>query len=462
MALSVFAAAAEEPARAALVVRGRTLNYAGLADRTRAAVGWLRRRRLEGAPRVAVDATNTPQALEMVHALMALGVPSLLLHPRLTGPERSAILEEAGWPAVADPGWPGDPDARPGGRDPDPPPDDERPLAIVHTSGTTGRPRGVVLSRRAFAAAAEASALNLGWHEDDRWLLRLPLAHVGGLSVVTRCLLARRTVVLASDAEPAELPGILERERVTLMSLVPTLLARLLDLAPPRRLPPQLRAILVGGAAASPALLERAADRGWPVLTTYGLTEACSQVTTQPLGTVNRGQLGAGRPLPGTQVSIDQDGQILVRGPTLMSGYLTRHGLEDPVLDDGWLPTGDQGRLDDEGNLHLAGRRADRIVTGGENVDPVDVEQALERVPGIHQACVFGTPDPEWGEVVCAALVADPTLDLDRLRSELAGSLAPFKRPRRVAFVDALPTASSGKVDRASTARLAEGRLRAV
>jgi o-succinylbenzoate---CoA ligase len=462
MALSVFAAAADEPAHAALVNRGRTLNYAGLADRSRAAVGWLRRRDLDGVLRVAIEANSTPTTLQMVHALMALGVPALLLHPRLTEAERRAILEEARWPTVVDPGWPGHPDARLAGRDPDPPPDDERTLAIVHTSGTTGHPRGVVLSRRAFVAAADASAANLGWHHDDRWLLRLPVAHVGGLSVLTRCLLARRTVVLAGDAAPIQLMGILHRERVTLLSLVPTLLGRLLDLMPPRNLPPQLRAILVGGAAASPALLERAADRRWPVLTTYGLTETCSQVTTQEYGTVNRGQLGAGPPLPGTEVRIDDEGQILVRGDTLMSGYFTPHGLETPFLDDGWFPTGDYGRLDGVGNLHVTGRRADRIVTGGENVDPAEVEQALERIQGIRQACVFGAPDEEWGEVVCAALVAEPGLELETVRDALEHTLASFKRPRRIALVDTLPTGRAGKVDRRAVAELAEGGLREV
>lgn len=461
MALSVFAAAADVPAQPALVATGRTLNYSGLADRVRSAVGWLRRRGLDGPAPVALDAASTSAIVEMAHALIALGTPAVLLHPRLTGRERRTILEDAGSPPVVDAGWPGDPDARPLGRDPDPPPNDDRPLAIVHTSGTAGRPRGVVLSRRAFAASATASAANLGWHDDDRWLLRLPIAHVGGLSVLTRCLLARRTVVLAGDGSPADLMATLEWDGVTIVSLVPTLLARLLDLEPPRRPPPHLRAVLLGGAAASPALLDRAADRRWPVLTTYGLTEACSQVTTQDYGTVNRGQMGAGRPLPGTEVRIDDDGQILVRGPTLMTGYVTPHGVAAPLVEGGWLPTGDYGRLDRGGNLHVTGRREDRIVTGGENVDPLEVEQALERVAGVRQACVFGSPDAEWGDIVCVALVADRDLDLERVRTELAATLASFKRPRRIALVDALPVRGAGKVDREAVARLAAGRLRA-
>jgi o-succinylbenzoate---CoA ligase len=458
MSLSVFAAAEDSPQRDALVVEGQTTSFAELADRTRAAVGWLRRRGLDHARLVALDATPTPDTLAMIHALMALGVPALPLHPRLTPGERQVALDDAAPDGVVEHDWHRSADARAHGPDPAPPPDDERTLAVVHTSGSTGRPRGVVLSRRAFAASAAASAANLGWEDHDRWLLRLPVAHVGGLSIVTRCLLARRAVVLAPDAPADAIPAILDRDRVTLASLVPTLLARLLDQAPNQPPPPHLRALLLGGAAASPALLERAAELGWPVLTTYGLTEACSQVTTQDYGTVNRGELGAGRPLPGTDVGIDDDGQILVRGPTLMTGHLTPRGPEAPFLDGGWLPTGDHGRLDDAGNLHVAGRRADRIITGGENVDPVEVEQALEQIPGIAQACVFGVPDPEWGEVVWAAVVAGDAFDPATLADLLRARLAPFKRPRRIVRLEALPTRGAGKVDREAAAREAAAR----
>jgi o-succinylbenzoate---CoA ligase len=454
MALSVFAAAREAPDHPALVTGGREIPYGELADRTRHAVGWLRERGLDRAELMGLDGHPSVATLEMLHALMALDVPVLLLHPRLTPTERQTILAEAGPSAVVPPDRAGQ-TGRAAGADPEPPPDDERPLAVVHTSGSTGRPRGVVLSRRAFAASAAASAANLGWQTDDRWLLRLPIAHVGGLSVVTRCLLARRTVVVAPDAGVAAMLEVMERDRVTIVSLVPTLLHRLMEHDPPTH----LRAVLLGGAAASPALLERAADRGWPVLTTYGLTEACSQVTTQPYGTVNRGELGAGPPLPGTEVRIDDSGQVLVRGPTLFTGYLAPGGIERPFLEGAWFATGDHGRVDDAGNLHILGRRADRIISGGENVAPLEVEQALERVAGVRQACVFGLPDPEWGEVVCAAVVAGPDLDLDRLRRQLSLELAPFKRPRRVALLEALPTRGAGKVDRPATADLATSRL---
>ncbi len=464
MPLSVFAAADDAPDHPALVAAGDTLTYAELAGLARGVIARLRDEGLDRAPLLALVATNEPGTIVVLHALLALGVPVLVIHPRLTPGERKALIGRHEPACLLDAGWaePGGNRAPDGEDAPDPPalPDDDRPLAILSTSGTTGRPRSVVLSRRAFAASATASAANLGWRDDDRWLLRLPVAHVGGLSVVTRCLLARRTVVLSDDADARGLTETIDGQRITLLSLVPTLLGRLLDLEPTWDPPARVRAILLGGAAASPALLTRAADRGWPVLTTYGLTEACSQVTTQDYGTVNRGQLGSGRPLAGTEIRIAEDDEIQVRGPTLLTGYAGEDGaLEEPFVDDDWFPTGDRGRLDADGNLHVLGRRTDRIVTGGENVDPLEVERALERMPGVKQATVFGVADDEWGAVVCAAVVPGQGFDREAVAAALRRDLAPFKRPRRLAVLDALPTNANGKVDRTAAARAATPRL---
>lgn len=475
MPLSVFAAAAEAPDRPALITDRLALTFGELAERVRRVVAGLRARAdLHEGP-IAMVAENDLTTLVRIHALVALGTPALLLHPRLTRPERTALVESTGAVGTLGSGEP--PDApRDPGPDPVVPPPDERSLAIVPTSGTGGAPRGVVLSRRAFRASATASAANLGWIEEDRWLLPLPVAHVGGLSIVTRCLLARRPVVLATGAEPGALVEAVSRHRVTLLSLVPTMLSRILRLEPGALPPEHLRAVLLGGAAAPPALLEEAADRGWPVLTTYGLTEGCSQVTTQTRGTVNRGELGSGRPLPGVELRIGRDDVIEIRGPTLFSAYVPAAD-HPPLLPGGWFSTGDRGRLDEAGNLHVLGRRGDRIVTGGENVDPAEVERALEQIPAVVHACVFGAPDPEWGEVVCAAVVAratgdgpgstppDETAVLEAVRSGLAGlraELAPFKLPRRAAVLPALPLNPTGKVDRRETALQAESRLRAL
>jgi O-succinylbenzoic acid--CoA ligase len=339
---------------------------------------------------------------------------------------------------------------------------------VVFTSGTSGRPRAAILSRRALVAAARASEANLGWRDDDRWLLCMPLAHVGGLSIVLRCLLARRALVLAPEGRfaPREMAEQVARDRVTLVSLVPTMLWRLLEMEPPWRPPDHLRAVLLGGAPADRRLLARAADRGVPVLTTYGLTEACSQVTTQPLGTSNRGELGSGRPVRGVELRLvgedgDSDapsgrsGTVEVRGATLFSGYLGSDSAPssrswDPFTADGWLRTGDVGRLDEDGFLHVLGRRDEMITSGGEKVHPQAVEEALESHPGVARACVFAVDDEEWGQVVAATLVATdagPPTGAE-LRDFVFRRLPPHERPRLFCWVDSLALTASGKLDR--------------
>ncbi len=460
MSFSVLQAAADEPERVALVLDGREISFAELAARVLGAIDWFGRQGVgaERAAPVAVVGETTAEVLITLHALFEIGVPVALVHPRSPEDDRRRWLGEIGADVLLDPST-----ADFQGSSPDVParvvPDDERPMVIARTSGSSGRPKGVVLSRRAFASAAAASARNLDWRDDDRWLLSLPVAHVGGLSILTRCLAARRAVVVRSlprfDAE--SVAEVIERDRVTLLSLVPTMLRRLLELEG-FALPEHLRAVLLGGAAAPPALLERAADRGWPVLTTYGLTEACSQVATQRYGTVNQGELGCGEPVDGMGVRIN-DGVVEIRGRNLMSGYLPA-GDVPPRDEEGWLTTGDLGRLDEAGRLHLLGRRDDVIVTGGENVHPVEVEAVLEDHPGITAACVFGVDDADWGQAVAAAVVAGSPPEDGELLRHLRGRLASHQVPRRIAYVERLPKTDMGKVDRRGCARLAGPRLR--
>ncbi len=241
----------------------------------------------------------------------------------------------------------------------------------------------------------------------------------------------------------------------------------------------RLRVVLVGGAAAPPALLEEAAARRVLTLTTYGLTEACSQVTCQGLRPPGTTEPGSGRALDGVGVRIvresgepaepDEVGRIQVRGPTLMLGYLD--GPERtpvaPLTPDGFFDTGDLGALDDERRLFVHARRTDLVVTGGENVYPAEIEQALEATPGIDHAVVFGVPDDRWGQIVAAGLVLSPshTSDPDApfaLVLETSARLAPHKRPRLVAAIPEVPRTASGKLDRAAARRLLTPLLRPV
>jgi O-succinylbenzoic acid--CoA ligase len=301
---------------------------------------------------------------------------------------------------------------------------------MMYTSGTTAGPKPVLLTYGNWLWNAVGSALALGLEGGERWLCPMPLAHVGGLSIQIRSLIYGTTVLLHERFDTAAaLDALMDpAEGVTVVSLVPTMLARLLDAG--LREPPSLRWALLGGGPIAPALLERAGEAGVPVAPTYGMTEACSQIAT------------AGIPLFGFEVRIAADGEVLVRGPAVARGSLS---------DDGWLHTGDLGSLDEQGRLSIEGRKADTIVSGGENVAPVEVEAALLEHPAVADAAVLGLPDPEWGEAVVARVVlrAGSLAGSDaaeELRRHCVARLAPFKVPKRFELVESLPRSVTGKL----------------
>jgi o-succinylbenzoate---CoA ligase len=433
--LSVLTAAREAPSSLALVLGKARLTFGELAARVQARTEELRGRE---AP-LAFVATTELDAFVSIYACLELRLPFVPIHPKLPVAERTRRLAEGSA-------------FRPVGRE-----GEEAALAFVYTSGSAGLARAVELSRRAFTVAAAASAERLGWRDDDRWLLALSVAHVGGLSILIRCLLARRPVVVATGASfaPHEILELLSRDDISLCSLVPAQLEGLLDAAPEAPPPGKLRVVLLGGAGARPALLERARGRGWPVLTTYGLTETCAQVATQRRGS-HAG--GVGEPLEGIAVRV-VDGVVEVRSPALMTAFHPG-GVAPALTGDGWFRTGDLGRIDGAGSLWIAGRSDELIVTGGEKVLPAEVEQALEGCAGVASACVFGVEDPVWGQLVAAAIVAGPPApDVRRLAREVGAKLATYQRPRRLALLDALPLNAAGKIDRKAVAREAAGKL---
>lgn len=281
------------------------------------------------------------------------------------------------------------------------------------------------LTRANFEASARASAEVLGVEPDDRWLCCLPVFHVGGLSIFTRSALYGTTVVAEPGFDVLRVKQMLEAGEVTLVSLVPTMLARLRDAGLERA--PKLRTILLGGGPIPAGLLEWAAEVGLPVRPTYGMTETCSQIATAEVGQ------RLARPLPGAEVQIADDGEILVRGRM--------------VAADGWLHTGDRGALTEDGLLEVYGRMDDLIVTGGENVAAAEVEAALLEHPAVTDAAVIGVDDPEWGRAVTAFVVATATED--DLAAHARATLPGFKAPKRIHVLDELPRTSSGKVQRA-------------
>jgi O-succinylbenzoic acid--CoA ligase len=299
---------------------------------------------------------------------------------------------------------------------------------------------------------------------DDVWLASLSLAHVGGLALVVRSLLLGGALAAWGRFSAATASALLDgvgaaggTVRMTHLSVVPTQLLQLLEERRGSPPPPALRCVLVGGAHAPPDLVARALAAGWPVALTYGMTETTSQAATAPPERVRLKPGTVGRPLDGVELRVAPDGEVLVRGATLATGYV---GAEEALRDaDGWHHTGDLGHLDEEGDLWITGRRSDRIVTGGVNVDAQEVEAALREHPAVRDACVVALPDERWGEVVAAALVPDEAgVDVEAVAEWARMRLSPAKRPRRWFAVAGLPLNANGKVDRDSVRREMLGR----
>jgi o-succinylbenzoate---CoA ligase len=330
------------------------------------------------------------------------------------------------------------------------------PAAIVLTSGTTARPKAVVLS--ASAMAASAAAWTAALRPATGWLLALGLDHVAGLGVVWRAAATARPLVVVASRDPAAIAAALERDpRPSHISVVPTILERLLDVAGDRPAPVTVRAVLVGGGPIPPRLISRAVASGWPVVPTYGLSEAGSGVTALPSDEAASHPDSAGRALTGVRLRIadpdtDGMGEIQVDSPARFSGY-----LGDPVgtvaawTNDGWLRTGDIGSLDDAGRLFVADRRTDRIVRGGLNISPYEIEAVLTTHPAVAEAAVVARRDPTFGQVPVAAIVlaegrADPG-DAD-LAAHCRDRLAAAKVPVAFTRLAALPRTRSGKIRR--------------
>jgi O-succinylbenzoic acid--CoA ligase len=416
--LSIRDAARATPDRIAIETATRSLSFAACA----AAIDAVSLP--PGGAAVSIVATPSIDTVLAVVAALEAHRPIALLHHRLTDDETRRQREQIERATVP-------PDA----------------AVILFTSGSTGAARGVVLPRAALVAAADASARHLGWRDDDRWLLALSLAHAGGLSIAIRCLAARRSIVLREgDFDRGAVAQ--QLERCTLASLVPTQLDALL--ADPTWQPPSgLRAVLLGGAAPSPALLERAAGRGVPFLTTYGMTETLGQVATAAPDRAGDPQSPL-VPLPGVALTAGSEqapAPIVVRAPMLATCYLDGTPIAPSFA------TADLGYLA-AGALRISGRRDDVIITGGENVHPAAVEAVLAATPGVRAACAFGLRDDRWGHVVAAAIVVDPSFDARAAAAHWRDALPVHARPRRLVICPRLPTLPSGKVDRHVAAAL--------
>jgi o-succinylbenzoate---CoA ligase len=421
------------PDRAALIAEGRRITYEELEAEATAAARRLAARGVRGGATVTLELPVGADYVVLLHALMKLGAIAEPLNTRLAPGEREAELERAGPVlAVSQAGDAGGPEA-------DLPLLGEHDLDAIHcrvlTSGTSGRPRPIGLTYGNHLWSAVGSAFNLGVDPSDRWLCCLPLYHVSGLEIVLRSVIYGTGAVVHDGFAVDSAAEALERDGVTLMSVVTTQLIRLLeagvDLSGPR-------AILVGGGPVPLEVLEEAIGRGAAVVQTYGLTETASQVTTLAPQEARRKLGSAGRPLLTTHLRI-QDGEILVQGPVVAPGCAD---------EDGWLHTGDLGRIDDEGFLYVEDRLGDVIVSGGENVLPAEVEEVLLRHPDVADAAAVGRADAEWQEAVEAVVVLrdGAAAGAAELRRHCAEWLAGYKVPKRFEFVSELPRTDSGKL----------------
>jgi O-succinylbenzoic acid--CoA ligase len=463
------AAAARPQGTAIETPRGRW-SYEQLHRAARFAAAELSARGAGPGARVAIALPAGLEFAQALHACLLLGAVAVPIDPRLTDGERETIAagcalrveEPMGEPPAASASASTPASAPESASSPDPVSAATAPLiaarhdldataVIIHTSGTTSAPRPVELTYGNILWSALGSAVALGVDPRERWLCALPLSHVGGLSILLRSAIYATTAVVHERFEADRVLHALREERITLVSLVATTLARLLDagLADP----PALRCALTGGGPVPAALVERARQAGVPVGLTYGLTETCSQVTTTPAAEIRAGgldggdgergetfSLNAGPPLICTRVQINSYEEILVQGPTVAPGALSP---------DGWLHTGDLGALDEHGRLLVTGRKADTIVSGGENVAPAEVEAVLEAHPAVLEAAVLGRSDEQWGEAVTAIVLLRPgeRLDTEQLRAHCASALAPYKVPKEFTLrAEPLPRTRSGKL----------------
>ncbi len=419
------------PRRVALADPDGELDYTTLRERARAVAAALAGAGAGAGDPVAIDLpAGVAHAVALHGAILAGAVAQSLPPGGRAGVDVApgtrfidrddvdrALATGAGWPAIR--------------RSP------RAPLTRVLSSGTSGAPKPVELTHANHLWSALASGLRLGVDPGDRWLCCLPLNHVGGQTILLRSALYGTAAEIHPGFDPERVAAAFASGRISIASLVPTQLVRLLDAGAAVGRP---RLLLVGGGPLAAGVLAEAEQRGATVVQTYGLTEACSQVCTLAPGEAREHAGSAGRPLLGVEVRA-ADGEILVRGPNVAPAARAA---------DGWLHTGDLGRLDEQGFLHLEGRRGDLIVSGGENVRPERVEAALRSHPAIADAGVAAAEDREWGQLVTAHVVLQPGFQLseEELLDHARGQLARHEVPKRVSFHRELPRTASGKLQR--------------
>ena len=453
--------AATEPNQIAIDDGNERLSFAELKKQVEVLVGKIDH--LNPGSRVGILATNTLMSYKLALAIMCSGRTIVWLNWRLAGEELERQIKDSGLQLclVENSLW------RSGMTDPfksysaflitSADPGELIPVfksnwvaSIMYTSGTTGKPKGVLQTFGNHFYSAVSSALNLGLSSADKWLCVAPIFHISGFSIIMRGLIYGMTVRLVEKFRAEELERILANETVTIMSVVPFMLKKLIQQQNKTNTHynSAFRCMLLGGGTIDRETLEACLQRSIPVVQCYGMTETCSQIVALRSADALLKLGSVGQPLFSTQLKLSKDGEILLKTPALTPGYLNLPDKLPSKMIDGWYRTGDIGHLDKEGYLYIDGRADEMLISGGENIFPQEVEQIYQRYPQINEVAVVGQNDSVWGQVPVAFVVSDRRLSPTKLINYGYEHLARYKVPQHYIFVSELPKNASGKIRR--------------
>lgn len=322
---------------------------------------------------------------------------------------------------------------------------DNDEAVVIFTSGSSAQPKGVIHTFDSLSSSIMNGSKVLNQKVGDRWLASLPFYHIGGFQIICRALSAGCEII-PEDLKIQSLISSIIKFKPTHLSLVPTQLIQLLEESTPA--PDELKLCLVGGGFSEDSLIIEAADKGWKPVRVYGSTETASFVTAADVETIKKKPGTAGKAVENVKIKISSEDEILISSSSLFKSYLNDDNATSKKLKNNFYYSGDLGKLDEQEYLFIEARRTDLIVSGGENVNPFEVESALLKIDSISEACVFPVQDEKWGQIVAAALVLKKNTDEEVIKSELKKNLAAFKIPKKFFFVDKLPKTSLGKIER--------------